>query len=347
MRILVATPQVPFIRGGAEILSDELVRELRGRRFEVEAIQLPFKWYPDERLVMDSLAWRQFDFTEADGQRIDLLIATKFPSYLAAHPDKRLWLYHQHRGAYDRFAQEHSGMEFDAAGTELRDAVRAMDSRGLGECTARAAISRNVASRLNHFTGLDAEVLYPPPRGKDRFSTGPYGDYILHVSRLDRMKRIDLLIRAAALLRGPGRVVIAGTGPEAERLQKLAADCGASGRVSFTGFVPDERLYELYSGAAGVFYGPIDEDYGFATVEAMLSGKPVVTFEDAGGVREFVTDGETGLVCRPDPEALAQALSELLADKAAARRMGMTSRLLTEKISWDPIVEFLTGRPRA
>src|SRR6185369_8843934 len=101
MRIAITMPQVPFVRGGAEILTDTLAAELRARGHEVETILIPYKWYPPERLVLDSLVWRQMDFTEANGQKIDLLLCTKYPSYLARHPNKRLWLYHQHRYIYD------------------------------------------------------------------------------------------------------------------------------------------------------------------------------------------------------------------------------------------------------
>ena len=86
MRIAVCAPQVPFIRGGAEIVSERLVEELRERDHDVELVTVPFKWYPGERVLTQAFLWRLLDLEEADGVPIDLVIATKFPSYAVRHP---------------------------------------------------------------------------------------------------------------------------------------------------------------------------------------------------------------------------------------------------------------------
>src|SRR5690606_38773405 len=101
-----------------------------------------------------------------------------------------------------------------------------MDRRGLGECRARYTISRNVSARLRRFNGLDSEPLYPPSRYADMLRSGPYGDYILSPARLDRAKRLDLLLQAFAKMRQPARLLLAGTGPDRERLEGIAAELG-------------------------------------------------------------------------------------------------------------------------
>src|SRR4051794_41764941 len=101
MRIAVCLPQVPFIRGGAEILSERLVSELRERGHQAELVTVPFKWYPGERVLTQAFLWRLLDLEEADGRRIELVIATKFPSYVVRHPNKVVWLVHQFRQAYE------------------------------------------------------------------------------------------------------------------------------------------------------------------------------------------------------------------------------------------------------
>ena len=101
MRIAVCAPQVPFERGGTEILVETLVEQLRGRDHEVELVRVPFKWYPGARPLREALVWRLVDLEEAHGRPIDLVIATKFPSYAIRHPNKVVWLVHQFRQAYE------------------------------------------------------------------------------------------------------------------------------------------------------------------------------------------------------------------------------------------------------
>ena len=70
--------------------------------------------------------------------------------------------------------------------------------------------------------------------------------------------------------------------------------------MRFAGRVSDAEAVDLYAGARAVYYAPVDEDYGFATIEAFASAKPVITTTDAGGVLEFVEHDVTGLVAAPD-----------------------------------------------
>src|ERR671937_398570 len=100
MRIAVVRPQVPFAWGGAEILTDRLVPELRMRGHEAELVTIPFKWYPGARVLTQAFLWRLLDLDEADGKRIDMVVATKFPSYVVRHRTKVVWLLHQFRQAY-------------------------------------------------------------------------------------------------------------------------------------------------------------------------------------------------------------------------------------------------------
>ena len=91
MRIAVCRPQVPFVRGGAEVMADGLVDALRERGHEAETVAIPFKWYPGTRVLDQAFLWRLVDLTETDGSPIDLVIGTKFPSYCVRHPNKVVW----------------------------------------------------------------------------------------------------------------------------------------------------------------------------------------------------------------------------------------------------------------
>src|ERR671933_3027474 len=152
MRIAVCAPQVPFERGGAEIFADDLVAELRARDHEAELVTVPFKWYPGERVLTQAFLWRLLDLEEADGRPIDLVIATKFPSYAVRHPRKVVWLLHQFRQAYELDRTELGQFGESAQDRALRRAVHRFDRRALGEARAIFATSRNVAERLERST---------------------------------------------------------------------------------------------------------------------------------------------------------------------------------------------------
>ena len=94
MRILITTVQVPFVRGGAELLAEQLLGALIQAGHEAEIVAIPFKWYPAERLLDQMLACRLLDITESAGTSIDRVIALKFPAYLMPHPNKVVWLVH-------------------------------------------------------------------------------------------------------------------------------------------------------------------------------------------------------------------------------------------------------------
>jgi len=182
-------------------------------------------------------------------------------------------------------------------------------------------------------------VLAPPPAPLDFHCTG-YEDFILSVNRLDRAKRIDLLLEAAA--QAPGvRVVIAGEGPDRERLEQLAHARGLDGRATFAGRVSDAELADLYARCLGVYYAPVDEDYGLVPYEAFLSQKPVITATDAGGPLDIVRDRETGLVVEPTVEELARACTWLREHEDEARAFGRAGRDIAQAVTWDACIERL------
>ena len=88
MRILIATVQVPFVRGGAEIHAKGLRSALRAEGHEAEIVAVPFKWYPPERILDHMLACRLLDLTESAGTPVDRVIGLKFPAYFVPHPHK-------------------------------------------------------------------------------------------------------------------------------------------------------------------------------------------------------------------------------------------------------------------
>jgi glycosyltransferase involved in cell wall biosynthesis len=342
LRIVVCTSQVPLIYGGAEVLADALVEQLRLRGHSVDMVRIPMRDHPREVILPGYLAWRLINLEASEGRLIDRVIALKFPSYVVSHPCKVTWLVHQYRQLYDLHGTEYSVFRDSPEDSELRATITRIDTHTLGESKRLLAISRNVADRLYRNNGLKAEVLYPPPAMDGHFQNGGYGDYILSVSRLDLLKRLDLLIRAMREVKTPMRCLIAGRGPEMGNLQHLARSLDVEDRVDFLGFVPDQQVLELYARARAVFYAPVDEDYGLATVEAMKSGKAVVTAHDSGGVLEFVEDGVTGrIVSAESPSALASFIDELYEDGGLAERLGLAAQARVADITWDRTIQRL------
>jgi glycosyltransferase involved in cell wall biosynthesis len=342
MRIAVCAPQVPFERGGTEILAETLVRELRTRGHEVEDVKIPFKWYPRARALREALLWRLVDLEEAQERPVDLVIATKFPSYAIRHPNKVVWLVHQFRQAYELDRADFGQFGENPFDRATVRAIHRHDRKTLGEAKRLFAISRNVADRLQRSTGLSAEVLPPPPQQLAYRSPEGAGEFILSVGRLDRAKRVDMLLEAAAL-DGSLSVVVAGEGPDRERLERLSAERGLDGRVTFAGRVDDDELVDLYARSHAVFYAPFDEDFGLVPYEAFLSERPVVTTHDAGGPLEVVIDEENGIVCEPVPSAVAAALSWLAANPDQARARGRAGKRRAEEVTWDSVIDRLVG----
>jgi glycosyltransferase involved in cell wall biosynthesis len=341
-RIAVCTSQVPFVWGGAEILAETLARELSKRDWPVEIVRIPFRWNPKEEILKGYLAWRLIDLTEAEDQPIDLVIATKFPSFAVHHPHKITWLVQQFRQVYDLFGTEYSHFTTSPEDERLRQLIRQIDTRILAESQRLFAISRNVAGRLAHYNGLRAETLYPPPRHEGLYHNDGYGDYVLSVSRLDLLKRVNIIIEAMAHVRTEARLLIVGRGPEWERLKDLARQRGVSDRVEFLGQVNDGQLLDLYANCFAVFYGPRDEDYGLATVEAFKSQKPVLTALDSGGVLEFVEEGATGYIVSPnEPRQLADCIDRLYSNRTLCHQLGGAGFDKVYSITWDATVSKL------
>ena len=88
---------------------------------------------------------------------------------------------------------------------------------------------------------------------------------------------------------------------------------------------------------------PFDEDYGYVTLEGMLSGKPVVVASDSGGATEFIEHEREGLIVEPEPRAIAESLDSLYADRERARAMGARGQetLKAMNLSWEHVVESL------
>ena len=345
-RVLILAAQAPFINGGAEMLVLSLQRELQRRGFGADIAQVPFKWYPPEEIVRQALAWRLLDVTESNGAKIDLVIPTKFPTFVADHPCKVAWIFHQHREVYDLLGTEYCSFTDSAEHNEIKATIHALDTKSLSECRDRFTISRNVSDRLRRYNQLDSTPLYPPPPHVGRYRFESLGDFLLFAGRLDRLKRVDLLIEALSHASPDVRLKIAGRGPLEASLRALAEARGLAARVDFLGFVSDDDLLTLLATARAAIYAPVNEDYGYVTLEAFLSGKTLITTKDSGGVLEFATP-ESGFIAEPTPRDLGAAMTRAWTTKAARlREMAEVGSRKVAPIQWDAVIDVLTETVR-
>jgi glycosyltransferase involved in cell wall biosynthesis len=347
MKILIATSTVPFIRGGAEILADNLREALAAAGHEAELVSIPFKHYPPDSIPDHMLACRLLDLTESCGVGIDRVIGLKFPAYLIPHPNKVIWLLHQHRTAYELWDHPAAGdLIHCPTGPVVREAIRRADRELIPEAKIVYTLSHNVSGRLRRYSGIDSEPLYNPPAFAPLFYNNSAGDYFFFPSRITSVKRQWLVIRALAQCRERVQVRFAGQADspvQQAECDNAVRELKLSDRVELLGMVSEEQKRDLYANCLAVIFPPVDEDYGYVTLEAMLSSKPVITCADSGGPLEFVVDGQTGLTADPTPESLARAMDALWTDRRGAAAMGEAGRARYQDldISWANVVEKL------
>jgi glycosyltransferase involved in cell wall biosynthesis len=347
-RILVLGVKVPFSHGGQDVLVATLVKQLHVRGHQADTVSLPYNPLPKQHLVTQAALWRSLDLENFCGQEIDLVIATKFPSYYARHPRKSLWLVHQQRSIYELYGGQYSDIGDDPRDEAMRRMLFDGDTKVLSECVYRSSISKNVADRLQAFNGISSEVLYPPLPLGSQYRSEEAEPYVLSVGRICRIKRVDLMINALAQTPGLSLKIVGGA-DEPDALEFFKGEVrkhGLESRVHFLGRVSDEELLSLYARSLAVFYAPFNEDYGYVTLEAMASGRPVITARDSGGTLEFVVDGENGYIVEPTPQAVAEACNRLAADRTLARRLGESGQRYIKDsgiagAGWDRVIDGL------
>jgi len=192
------------------------------------------------------------------------------------------------------------------------DRMAEWDLRAAARVDHYIANSQITRSRVRELYGRDAPVIHPPV-DVARFAPDAPEDWFLFVGEIVRHKRIEVVLDAAR--RSGQRVKVVGTGPERDRLSALYHDT-----AEFLGRVTDAELANLYARARAVVV-PNVEEFGIVAVEAQAAGRPVVAL-DAGGTRETVIDGETGiLVSRADVALFADAMADGAFDRFDSRAL--------------------------
>jgi glycosyltransferase involved in cell wall biosynthesis len=339
--LAVVTSSPPGAEGGHLVIARALVSAL-----EQEGHTATLLVTPQNRFGRQSSAYLATWLTDVGrdhaDRRIDQVISLRYPSFAVRHPVHVSWINHTMREYYDLWPTFSAPLSWKARFKERvrRRLIHRADTFLLHRARRVFAQSRTVAERLQRWNRLRAEVLYPPPPPRD-YRSESYDDYVFAVSRLAPLKRLDLLIEALAEPVADGiRCVIAGDGEEATSLRNLVAARRLEARVQLVGRLSEEALLAHLARCRAVCFVPFQEDYGFVTVEAFASQKPVVTCLDSGGPAELVDHERNGLVCDPSPPDLALALRRIM-DEAFARRLGKAARQTVDSMTWPAAVRRL------
>ncbi|RLA39962.1 MAG: hypothetical protein DRR42_26570, partial [Gammaproteobacteria bacterium] len=316
--------------GGAERFYQGLVSALQKRVGHVELISLPADESTFESILKNYDEWSELDLSS-----FDMVVSTKVPTYLVTHPCHVLYLVHTVRVFYDMFDDVFPGA--NQALVDQRALIQRLDTKAIAKIKHRFSIGYEVSARLDQWNNLDAKVLHPP-LGADLFHEGESEDYFFMPGRLHPWKRVDLAVRAIKSSDLPNRLLIAGTGDAEKELKELSA---GDSRIVFLGYVSDEQLVELYAKALAVIFVPLREDYGYVTLEAYKSGKPVITCSDSGEPLHFVKHNESGIVCDPDPHSICAAMQKVADDKEFAKIMGQNGKRSIAHITWENVADTL------
>jgi glycosyltransferase involved in cell wall biosynthesis len=332
MKVAIVTPaiQEPNRLFGAERHFAGMVNAFQ-QRVDTDWVQVPIREDTWEGVLQGHL-----DCYDLDLSSYDLVVSTKSPTYMAQHRNHVCWLLHQMRVFYDRFDDEYGKLPQYAL-TEKRQqqtTIHQLDNAALQRVRKIFTNGQETARRLKLYNGFTAEVLHPPV-----FAGGHYcgaQEYFLLPGRLHRWKRVDLALRAMQHISGDVPLLIPGTGEDEPHFRELAA---GDKRIHFLGFLSDAEMRALYADALAVLFVPKDEDFGYITIEAMLSHKPLIVCTDSGEPARLVQNGRSGFVVNPDPVEIAAAMGLLAADRELARTLGEFAFQNAPSQDWDRVVE--------
>jgi glycosyltransferase involved in cell wall biosynthesis len=288
------------------------------------------------------LAWRTLPAVDADWIICSTHAFAHHAKFRGSAADAAKLVY-AHTPARYVWVPELDGRGGGLAARAVSGLLKPLDRRRAQEPVAIAANSRFVADRIAATWGRDSTVIHPPvdvsyfrdrpeslTQAEVQLVDDLPADFLLGVSRLVPYKRLDLVLATGQAAGIP--VVIAGEGPDEERLRGLAREVDVP--VVFVGKTSRPLLAELYRRARAVVFAPI-EDFGIIPVEALAAGTPVIA-NAVGGAAESVIDGVTGAIVHEwSPAELRAAVdraSLASPEKCVARAEEFSTKVFIEKV---------------
>ena len=327
--ILTSGPSTGVI-GGAERFYNGLLSGFKSIGCTAELISIVADEPTFEAITDNYQRVRALDLS-----KFDMVISTKAPTFVVKHPCHVVYLVHTVRVFDDMFSQAFPNPNEN--NMRQRSILHNMDFEALSAAKSLFSIGYEVANRLFRWRGLSAQVIHPP-LGMHGFRNNSQGDYFFLPGRLHQWKRVDLVIDAVLKSSLALKLVIAGTG-EAE--QALRAQAGSDPRIVFLGRVDDTTLVDWYAKALAVPFVPLREDYGYITLEAFASQKPVITCADSGEPSRLVRHRENGLICAPSSQSIQNALEWVHTHRDEAARMGRKGAECIANMSWTSVAQQL------
>lgn len=338
MKIAVVTPKMRGgERGGAENLYEGLVNALN----EAGHIATQINVVVDES-SFESILEAYCNCFYLDLNDYDLVISTKAPTYMVRHRNHISYLLHTIRVFYDMFDVEFNSK--DKKNKKQKKLIHEFDKYGLhpSRIKKHCVIGETVAKRLKDadpfWNQINFEVIHPSSIFSD-FKEPKNGEFIFSPGRLHRWKRVDLVIKAMKYVPYDIKLLIAGKGEDAEEFKKLVKRLKIEDKIEFLGMVPDEELLELYAMSTVVPYTPKNEDFGYITLEAFKSKKPVITCYDSGETTYIVKDGISGFVVEPDPKKIAEKINYFIENPDEAKRMGENGYNSVQDVTWENAIK--------
>lgn len=205
--------------------------------------------------------------------------------------------------------------------------IKAQDNKNVACVNEIIVNSKNVQDRVNKYYGRAATVVYPQVN-VDKFTFQSFGDYYLSAARLDKSKRVAMIVKAFQQMPDK-KLIVASGGCMLDEVKSLAS--GYS-NITVLGWVSEEQLEDLHGNCIANIYVPYEEDFGLVPVESMSAGKPCIV-TDQGGMRETVVHGKTGYLIDATVENIIKFVKKL--DKKQASRMKKSCILQAKKFSED------------
>jgi glycosyltransferase involved in cell wall biosynthesis len=370
---IVAPSHVPLALGGAERLWTNLCSAINNTPgLQADIVKLPSR-EADFWETVDS--YRQF--YQLDVGHFDMVITGKNPAWMVQHENHVIYMLHPLRGVYDtyhffnlservdsnnpqiisiahacdsgvdtlelfsmidqlRASKDVDPGELEIPSPFLRCVLHRLDANAMRGVKRFSAISQTVAARREYFHGTSAiAVAYPPSDLPTQL--GEPEKYFFTYSRLDGAKRIDLIISAFRAVDTDFELRIGGTGTEFKRLRELA---GNDSRIKFLGRLSEDELVAQLRSTYAVPFVPYEEDYGLVAIEALRSGKPLITCTDSGGPTEFVTEGLNGFIANPSVDSLKAAMERCL-QSPDYKLLSKAALLSVKSISWRKVIDCL------
>lgn len=350
MRILVVNwqdRQNPHA-GGAELHLHEVFGRIVRRGHEVDLLCSGFQDAPRE-VELDGIRVRRvgsrFSFPLHAHNEYEKLAAerdydivvedlNKIPLYTPRWNPRSLVVVTHHLFGATAFREESPPV---AAATWLAErplgrGYRGVDFEAVSLSTRDDLVSRGIpADRIEViYNGVDVESLTPDSNAR---STTPLFSYL---GRLKRYKRVDLVIKAFALLDArEARLEIAGKGDDRDRLESLVGRLNIEDRVRFRGYITEQEKRELLRRSWATVLASPKEGWGISNLESAACGTPVIA-ADSPGIRESVVDGETGfLVQGSNVGEYAAAMRGLLDSPEMVTTLGDNARRFAETFTWE------------